>query len=312
MLKEMNNLKPSSSLRWFLITVFVLSWSLAGVFYLVFPNKDKIPFTIMAVIYMFMPALSVIIVDKLIVKRSGFRSLAVNFRPNRWYLAAWPGILLVSFLIIPFNILFPGITFSPDMSGFYERMSSQFTPDKIELMKTQMNNLPIPFLLFSILQALLAGISINAVAGFGEELGWRGLMVREYKNLHFWDASMRIGIIWGIWHAPIIAMGHNYPEHPLIGIGMMVAWCMMLSPIFLFIRIKTHSVIGASILHGTLNASAGFGLLFLSGGNDLTAGLTGFAGFITLTIVIAILVVFDLKFSKQSVTNKTIIEGVKR
>ena len=38
------------------------------------------------------------------------------------------------------------------------------------------------------------------------------------------------------------------------------------------------SVITAAIYHGTLNAIAGIGVLYLVGGNDLTNGVTGIAG----------------------------------
>jgi hypothetical protein len=107
-------------------------------------------------------------------------------------------------------------------------------------------------------------------------------------------------------------MGHNYPEHPVLGVGMMIVWCMLLSPLILYVRLKTHSVIGAAIMHGTINASAGIPLLYIAGGNDLVAGMTGFTGMITLALVILITVVYDLKFSKKPITNITLLEGIKQ
>jgi membrane protease YdiL (CAAX protease family) len=265
----------------------------------------------MTVTYMFVPALMVLVVDKLIDKRKSMKSLAINFVPNWWYIAAWPGVIIVAFLGLGVNILWPSITFSPDMSGFIEHMSHILEPNQLELMKTQVEVSRSTVFWQVLIQALAAGITINAVAGFGEELGWRGFMVREYKDLKFWDAALRIGFIWGFWHAPIILMGHNYPEHPLIGVGMMIVWCMLLSPLMLYVRLKTHSVIGAAIMHGTINASAGIPLMFIAGGNDLVAGMTGFTGMITLVLVIGITVIYDLKFSKRPITNVTIIEGIK-
>ena len=29
------------------------------------------------------------------------------------------------------------------------------------------------------------------------------------------------GLIWGIWHAPFIFQGHNYPQYPVAGVFMM-------------------------------------------------------------------------------------------
>lgn len=304
--------KSSKGILWYLIIVLSISYLLAGIYYLAFPERDKISFTIMAVLYMFMPFISALFVDKLILKKENLKSWAINFKPNWWYLAAWPAVVIVAFSVLGVNLLWPNISFSADMSGFWDRMINMLPPEQIEAQKAQMENFPVPILLITVIQALIGGLTINALAAFGEESAWRGFMLREYKNLKFWDAALRIGIIWGIWHAPLILMGHNYSEHNLLGVGMMTVWCILLSPLFLFVRIKTHSVIAASIMHGTLNASAGIPLMYLAGGNDLTLGFTGFAGFITLLIVIAIIVFYDLKIAKKSITNKTLIEGIKQ
>ena len=306
----MSNKQSPKGIRWYLIIVLTISYLFAGTYYLVFPEHDKVSYTIMAVIYMFMPFLSALFVDKLILKRKNLKSWAINFRPNWWYLAAWPAVVVISFAVLGVNLLWPHISFSGDLSGFWERMSQQMTPDQMALQKAKMENLPAPLLLLVIGQALIAGITINAVAAFGEETGWRGFMVREYKHLKFWNAALRIGIIWGIWHAPLILMGHNYPEHNRLGVGMMTVWCILLSVLFLYVRLKTHSVIATSIMHGTLNASAQISILYIRGGNDLTSGFTGFPGFIALSLVILIMVIYDLKFSKKPITNKTILEAI--
>lgn len=296
----------------FLLLTFAANWGMAGLFILFYPDKDRTPYTVMTVTYMFIPALMAIVMDKLVDKKKSLKSLAINFIPNWWYLVAWPGVLLGAFLILGVNILWPTITFTPDLSGFVDRMSEQMSSEQLAMLKAQIEVSSSKIIWQSIAQVLLYGITINAVAGFGEELGWRGFMVREYKDLKFWNAALRIGFIWGIWHAPIILMGHNYPQHPMIGVGMMVVWCMLLSPLFLYIRIRTHSVIGAAIMHGTLNASAGIPLMFIAGGNDLTAGATGFTGMIALLIIIGTMVLFDLKLSKKSILNCTLKEAVSK
>jgi len=305
----MNEKIKMNRVNLFLLLTFAINWTIAGLFYLLFPGKEQVPYTIMAILYMFIPAIVVIIIDKLIDKRKGFKSLAINFKLNRWYLAAWIGVVLVAFILVGVSLLWPGISYSPDMSGYFERLSTQLGGEDIDKLKAQMAMMPIPYWIIAIIQTLIAGVSVNALAGFGEELGWRGFLVREYKNLKFWDASLRIGIIWGIWHAPLIMMGHNYPQHPMLGVGFMVIFCLLISPLILYIRMKTHSVIGAAIMHGTMNGSAGIPILFISGGNDLTIGFTGITGFIVLSLVIVITIIYDLKFAPVSITNKTLLEG---
>jgi uncharacterized protein len=308
----MNFLSKMSRVNRFLLMTFVINWSIAGLFIILFPDKPKIPFMIMGVLYMLIPASMALVSDKLIDKKKSIKSLAINFRPNWWYLAAWPGVIIVTFLMLGVGVLWPSISFSPDMSGFVERMSAQMDAVQVGMLKAQIDSSRSTLFIQIIAEAFAAEISINAVAAFGEELGWRGFLVREYKELNFWSAALRIGFIWGLWHAPLILMGHNYPQHPVLGVGMMIIWCMLLSPLILFVRLKTHSVIGAAIMHGTINASAGIPLLFIAGGNDLVAGATGFTGMIALAIVIAVTVLYDLKFSKNPVTNKTIMEAIRQ
>jgi uncharacterized protein len=125
--------------------------------------------------------------------------------------------------------------------------------------------------------------------------------VKSFKAKPFWAAALLIGAIWGIWHTPLILMGHNYMQHPKIGVLMMTGWCILLSPLFLYILIKTKSVVAAAVMHGTLNAVAGISLMPISGGNDLSVGMTGLGGFITLAISIAILFLIDQFVIKDKV-----------
>ncbi|MFW6136657.1 MAG: CPBP family intramembrane glutamic endopeptidase, partial [Candidatus Aminicenantaceae bacterium] len=81
-----------------------------------------------------------------------------------------------------------------------------------------------------LLQGLAAGVTANAVAAFGEELGWRGFLQKEFSGFGFRKASFLIGVIWGIWHASLILLGHNYPHTPIAGVFMMVVWCVLFGP----------------------------------------------------------------------------------
>ena len=86
---------------------------------------------------------------------------------------------------------------------------------------------------------------------------------------------------------------------------MMTIWCILLTPLFLYVTIKAKSVIAAAIMHGTLNGTAGIALIVIEGGNDLTIGMMGLAGFISLMIFISALFVYDSRISKEKImTNR--------
>lgn len=238
---------------------------------------------LMAAGYMFVPMVMAIAVQKFY--REPIKALGISWKLNRWWLFAWLLPPVVAFATFGVSLLLPCVEYSPEMAGFLERFKGVLPPERLEAMRRQAEALPVHPFWLGLIQGLIAGITINAIAGFGEELGWRGLLYRELSFLGFWRSSALIGAIWGIWHAPLILQGHNYPQHPVAGVFMMTVWCMLLSPIFNFIRLKAKSVIAASIFHGSLNATSGLALVLVKGGSDLTVGVTGASGFIVLGAV---------------------------
>jgi membrane protease YdiL (CAAX protease family) len=110
-------------------------------------------------------------------------------------------------------------------------------------------------------------------------------MLKELSHLGFWRLSWITGLVWGAWHAPIIMMGHNYPDHPIAGVAMMILFCLLFSPFFTLIAVKTGSVLGAAVLHGSFNALGATSIMLLKGGNDLLVGTTGAAGLSVLVIL---------------------------
>jgi membrane protease YdiL (CAAX protease family) len=191
------------------------------------------------------------------------------------------------------SVMLPGIGFSADMRHFFERLAQALPPERIDQMKQQAERLPVHPFWLALGQGLIAGPTINAVAAFGEEVGWRGLLQHELAFLGFWKASILIGAVWGLWHAPLILQGHNYPQHPVIGVFMMTSWCTLLGPIISYVRLRARSVIAAAVMHGSVNATFGLSTMLLKGGNDLTTGLTGLPGFAVLGLVLLSLYVHD-------------------
>jgi len=97
--------------------------------------------------------------------------------------------------------------------------------------------------------------------------------------------SWIIGLVWGVWHTPIILMGHNYPDHPMAGVAMMILFCILFSPFFTLVTIRSGSVIAAALLHGSFNALGGTSVMLLKGGNDLLIGTSGLAGMMVLLVL---------------------------
>lgn len=292
----------------FLLLTFTMSYSLVGVYLLAGGSYISWAGIVLAVVFMFMPMASAIILSRF-YKETVAGPLRIRFALNSWFAVGWILPLLLSALTFGISLLIPGIGFSPGMEGMFERFKSMMTEEQLQEMYRSMETIPVHPVIITILQGLGAGATINAVAGFGEESGWRGYLLRQLEGWSFWKASLFTGLVWGLWHAPLILLGHNYPEHPELGTAMMTLWCILLAPFFTYITLRSGSVIAASVMHGTLNATAGLAIMLIKGGNDLTSGMTGIPGMGALILALASLWIYDQYFSGNPILNKTIGEG---
>lgn len=154
-----------------------------------------------------------------------------------------------------------------------------------------------PFFLstgFIVGMAIIVGGLINwLILTFTEELGWRGYLHHLWRPAGFWRASLGTGVVWGFWHAPMIYLiGHNYPDPKdrLLGVGLFVVFCVLLSPLLTLIRDRTNSVWSAGLFHGLFNALGGLTLAAVSNPAFPWNGIVGIGGYLALAIALLVVV----------------------
>ncbi|MCK5098948.1 MAG: CPBP family intramembrane metalloprotease, partial [Desulfobacteraceae bacterium] len=207
---------------------------------------------LLAPVYMFTPFVATIVTN--FIYNEKLENYGLSLKLNQWFLFAWLFPVFFALTTLGIGLIFPGIEFSSTMQGL---LNYGVSPDVINDQLAKFSFLTLHPIFGMIIYALVAGITINTLFAFGEEFGWRGFLQKELSHLNFWKSSFIIGFIWGIWHLPLIIQGHNYPKHPYIGVGMMIIFTILLSPLFAYTTIKTDSVVATSIMHGTINAVAG-------------------------------------------------------
>jgi membrane protease YdiL (CAAX protease family) len=268
----------------FLALAYALAWTLGFAFFALGGKITSPAFVAVGVLYMWAPATAAVVTQKLIWKeRLGDVGLA---RPRmRWLAVAWLGPMLLVLLALGFSLVLPGISLAAGIDGLLSALADILPASQVAEVQRQLEPTflarPGMLLLVSFAQVLIAGPTINAGAAFGEELGWRGFLVRELNPLGFWRSSFFIGLVWGLWHLPVIVNGHNYPGHPLVGPIMMTLLTVLLSPLIGYVRLRAQSVFAAAVFHGTFNAAAGLAI-FLKGATALLTGMTGVVGLATL------------------------------
>ena len=275
----MINRKP---LIWFLIIAFGLAW----VFFLLplafgplGSTTRQIATQVLWALAMWAPGLGAIIATRWI---AGERLGTLNLRRLgdwRAYLWAW--------------LLFPALAVATGLLTWAfgaGKLDTQFTLIKDSL-ATAPGGEAIPAGLIVLIQigvALTFGPLFNTIFALGEELGWRGFLLPRLLPLGQWRAIGLSGVIWGVWHAPAILQGHNYPNRPVAGVFMMIVFCVLLGAILSWLYLRTRSPWAPALAHGSLNAIAGLPLLFLTG-VDISMGgtLTSIIGWIPLALFVA-------------------------
>jgi len=120
---------------------------------------------------------------------------------------------------------------------------------KEQLQATGSTNL----LLLTAAQTVLLAPFLALVIAFGEEYGWRGYLQSELLKTGRIRGVLLLGIIWGLWHGPVILMGYDYPGYPVLGVFLMTGYTVGLSVVLGCAVLKSGSVILASFLHALNN-----------------------------------------------------------
>lgn len=108
----------------------------------------------------------------------------------------------------------------------------------------------LPFIPF-----LFAGLGGFTFAALGEELGWRGLLVPELSRcMGYTKLSFVSGLIWTVWHLPLMFFGGYHGTGPLwISLVFFAIYVVASSFIHAWMRLVSGSIWVSALLHGASN-----------------------------------------------------------
>lgn len=279
----------------FLLLAFGLSWLIALPLWL----GDGLAspwFLPVSLGIMFTPAIAAL-VAVFFVERPAEKARALGLRPYK-PLGRFFGYLTLG-LVVPVVLVLVALPIGA-LLGVYPADFVNFSAFQ-ELIDTQLAaagapalHIPIGVLVAVQLVSIVFGAVINVVPSLGEELGWRGWLLPKLMPLGTVPALLISGVIWGLWHAPLILLGYNYPDAPgWLGLTMMVGMCILVGAVFGWLRMRSESVWPAALAHGAFNAAAGSFLLFAAAGEriDTTqATILGWSGWIVPLVLVIVLV----------------------
>jgi membrane protease YdiL (CAAX protease family) len=277
----------------YLAFAFGIAWAGGLVLYLTGGLAGS-PYTllILTVVYMGAPSMAHLVTR--IITREGWQNtyLPLKLREGwRYWVVAWfaPGLLSIVGLIV-FLVLFPQY-FDPEFGTLHKLLTMQ--AEQTGQLVPDIN--PWMVIMSQTMMAMLLAPLLNGIPTFGEEFGWRAYLLPKLMPLGTRKAIVLTGVIWGVWHWPVIAMGYNYgtdyPGAPWGGLLMMVWFTVVVGALLAWTTLRAGSVWPAVIGHGAINGIAGLGALFIQGKPNpllgpLPLGLIGSVGFVVLMVVL--------------------------
>jgi len=254
----------------FLALAFGLAWLVALVIFLtgglqhspeLIPGSGiSLAVVLLALGYMGAPAVAHVLTR--LITREGWKDLYLRPRRHGWPygLAGWFLPVLMTVLgALVFFAFFPQY-FDPSLLTL-RLMLAQAGPIGLEAAWA--------IVVVQTLVGVLIAPLVNGLFAFGEEFGWRAYLQPHLLALGGRRAVLLVGLIWGVWHWPVIAMGHNYgldyPGAPWLGMLMMV-WVTVGLGIFLgWLTIRAGSVWPAVIGHAAINGVSGLAAVCVQG-----------------------------------------------
>jgi len=283
----------------FLVLTFAISWG--GVTALSFADVDigsSAGQGIGTLVFMGAPAVAAIALLRF--RRASIRKGVGLYRGRiRWIVLAWVAPVGLTAAMIGIGLALPNTTFATDYSAFLLELGFTEADAGDTVAELEATGVPVVVLLTGL--GLVLGGTLFALAAFGEELGWRGLLLTELAPLGFWKLSLLTGVVWGIWHTPLILLGLQFPGDPVVGIVIMTAATVALSPIYTYLTVRAQSVLAATFFHGSFILGV-FTSVFLADGGELVISSFGLVGIVSALCGTAACVAHDRLFAAEQIT----------
>lgn len=188
--------------------------------------------------------LLLLIVLRLVVGREAMGKVGLSWGNGRDWLLFAPAIIAFYLLQLVLNAFFG------------------LGPLSLSPIPTPPGLSPILSVLLVAVQSVLLAPILALVIAFGEEYGWRGYLQSELFEMGRRRGAILVGVIWGIWHWPLILMGFSYPGYPLLGLLLTVLFTVGFAVVLGYTVLRSGSILLAAYLHALNDQTTAF-IVFL-------------------------------------------------
>lgn len=198
-------------------------------------------FGLMIPAIMWCPALAALVSCRLLGR--DFRSLAWRWPAGRYFGAGY-------FIPLAYASLAYGLVWAFRLGGWNSEFV-QLVTQRFGLRGVAPGGALALYIFFSATAGMIRGMA----TALGEEIGWRGFLVPELaKQMSFTKLSLLSGIIWALWHSPLLLFAdYNAGTNRWYALACFAVMVISISFIFAWLTLKSGSLWSAALLHASHN-----------------------------------------------------------
>ena len=148
---------------------------------------------------------------------------------------------------------------------------------------------------------LTVGVIKNLGSTLGEEIGWRGFFIFELRKVMSFQSLVIVsGIIWAVWHFPVINLMYGRGENLLLHMGAFTIMIIGISVILAYYTFKSNSLWPAALYHSVHNIYIQKICTPLTVSNDVTTYWIDEFGFMIPVITTIFAIYFWKKAAKEN------------
>ncbi len=218
-----------------------------------------------------------------LVLREGFADVSFRIRGSR----GWKAIVQALIFPIIVGLISYGVAWTTGLV--------HFNPQPIALAARFVGGTASPLVVFmtnlAIATTIVTIFSVRTAAG--EEIGWRGYMLTRLIDAGLPKPVLLSGVIWGLWHVPLILGGVYLAGPPaIVSASLWMVTATAFSFVFARLRLATGSIWPAITLHAAWNSVIQVAFDPASTGAGATLWV-GESGILVALVMIVMAVIFS-------------------
>lgn len=212
---------------------------------------------------MWAPAISSLILAKAVERTSWRTRVGLRFR-GRWLrILAWTPAafdLVAAAIVLGFVVsALRGVPMDLTGRTWLQIMTARTAAESGQ-------DVPVNVLVLVVAMMAVAGLLVTFLSTLGEEIGRRGWLWPALTPLGRVPAALLGGVIWSLWHLPMVLIGHNCPgESRPVAVAMFLLPCIAMTLQFGAITDRAAgSPIPAALAHAAINPLPGTALMVVA------------------------------------------------